>query len=363
MLKVKLHGGLILREIIENRNRLVYIVLAAMLFVAIISPLASAASLTSGSLLLTDPRTSTSSSYNFSAAGYSTGTTIRCINVALNDQTDGLGSAPAGITTTSSTLASSTLITAGSWTVDNGVNGRLRITNAGGETPAASGNVVWGAVTNGTSTVTTYYAIMNSYSDVGCITPVDQTTVAFVYEDGKLVQLTIDPTLTFTTAGVAASQTVNGATTTVASTATGVDYLNAVTFAAKGVSAHDLDVSTNATNGYTIYIRHTALLTSGSDTIDNWTGTNAAPTAFPAAGTEAWGYTTNDATLDPTADRFTNPGNLWSGFNTTNEIVARNTAAPSGTETTRVGHQVGVATTTQAGTYQTTVIYTVASTY
>ena len=116
-----------------------------------------------------------------------------------------------------------------------------------------------------------------------------------------------------------------------------------------------------------VYVRHTGLLTNGaSDTITNWTGTNAAPTTFTAAGTEAWGYTTEDATLGGgTVDRFTSAGgDKWSGFSdTVNEPVIDNAGATSGTETTRVGHQVAVASTTEAGTYQTTIIYTVASVY
>ncbi|MCA9332673.1 hypothetical protein KDA00_02255 [Candidatus Saccharibacteria bacterium] len=348
-----------------NSLKALYVFLVAMLMTAIIGPVVSAATLSSPSLLLGDPRPSTSSSYTFSGSGFTTATTIRCIDVILNTQADGGGSAPTGITTTSSTLSSSSLITAGSWSVDNGSNGRLRITIAGGETPAASGNVVWGNITNGSTVATTYFALFTSYTDASCTggNEVDQATAAFIYKDGELIQLTIDPTLTFTCSGVAASQSVNGATTNVTSTASGVNYQNNVTSSTNGISAHDLNVSTNATNGYTVYIRHTGQLTNGSDTIANHTGTNAAPTSFPAAGTEAWGYTTEDSTLDPTADRFTNPGNLWAGFTTSNEIVINNTGATSGTETTRVGHQVGVSTTTPAGTYQTTVIYTVASTY
>ena len=205
-----------------------------------------------------------------------------------------------------------------------------------------------------------------TYTDASCTggNEVDSVTVAFIYVNGTLVQLTIDPTLTFTVAAVGSGQAVNGATTTVASGATSIDFLNDVTFAAKGVSAHDIQVGTNATGGYVVYIRNTGQLTNGSDNIAYHTGTNAVPTAFPAAGTEAWGYTTEDSNLaGGTADRFTNPGNLWAGFSTTNALVVDNTTAPSGTETTRVGHQVGVSSGTPAGTYQTTLIYTVVSTY
>ncbi|MCA9346093.1 hypothetical protein KC960_01225 [Candidatus Saccharibacteria bacterium] len=349
------------------KSSIKYLIATTFLVVLISNSFLRTSALSASSLTLSDSRPSQSAvSYTFNASSFSTGTTIRCINLQLNDAADGTGAIPTGITTTSSTLASSSLITAGSWTVNNGSNGRLRITNAGGETPAASGNVVWGAVTNGSSAGTTYYGIFTTYTDASCTggNEVDSVTVAFIYVNGTLVQLTIDPTLTFTVAAVGSGQAVNGATTTVASGATSIDFLNDVTFAAKGVSAHDIQVGTNATGGYVVYIRNTGQLTNGSDNIAYHTGTNAVPTAFPAAGTEAWGYTTEDSNLaGGTADRFTNPGNLWAGFSTTNALVVDNTTAPSGTETTRVGHQVGVSSGTPAGTYQTTLIYTVVSTY
>ena len=323
--------------------------------------------LNNSSLELGDPRPDEVSTYTFNASGFTTAQSIQCIDIELNTQADGAGGIIPGITTTSSTLDSSTLISTGSWAVDNTTNSTLRITNGSGETPSASGDIVFGAVTNGSNEGVTYYAIVSTYTNTACSTPtdgVDNAVVAFTYTDGELVQLTIDPTLTFAVNTVAASQTVNLETTSVSSSATGIDFGTSVDQANKGVSAHDLEVGTNASSGYSVYIRHTGDLSNGTDTIANHTGTNAAPTAFPSAGTEAWGYTTEDSTLaGVTADRFTSPGNEWAGFTTSNEVVVDNTSGIVGTETTRVGHQVGVASTTPAGTYQTTIIYTVTSTY
>ena len=239
----------------------------------------------------------------------------------------------------------------------------MRATYATGETPGA-GDIVFNNVTNGATIDTTYFAIFTSYSDASCSTSIDTVVVTFIYKDGALVSLTIDPSLTFTVAGVSdTAQTVNGVSTTVTSLPASIDYQNAVTSLVNGVSAHDLTVGTNATGGYSLYIKHTGLLTSGADTITNWTGTNGSPSAFPAVGTEAWGYTTEDgALLSGTANRFTTPV-AWAGFNTANELVADNAGPPASPETTRVGHQVGVAASTEAGTYQTTIVYTAASTY
>ncbi len=342
------------------------VLFAISVVVASLLPVIQVGALTNSSLLLSDPRPSQVSTYTFDASGFTTATTIRCIDLVLNTQSDGAGTAVG--TTTSFTLNSATAITAGSWTEDTSTNGRLRITNAGGQTPSANGNIVFGNITNGATEGTTYYGIFTSYTDALC-TPgneSDEQIVAYIFKAGELVQLTIDPTLTFTCSAVGSSQSVNGATTTVASTVSGIDHGNAVTFGANGISAHDINVSTNATSGYTVYVRHTGQLTNGSDTIANFTGgNNATPAAFTAAGTEGWGYTTEDSNLAGGAvDRFTTGGgDNWAGFTTSNDPVIDNTSATVGTETTRVGHQVGVATTTPAGTYQTTIIYTVASVY
>lgn len=345
-------------------SRLSYAVGAAMLLIALMLTMTSRAqALNNSSLLLSDPRTSQTTDYTFASSNFTTATSLQCITIELNTQADGGGSVPTGVDTTSFTLDSSTLITAGSWTEDTGVNGVLEITSAG-ENPASNGNIIFGNIDNGSTEGATYYALFNTYSDA-CSTVVDSTVVAFVYTNGELVQLTIDPTLTFSVNDVAAGEFVNTVETTVGSTATGINFGNTVDQANNGVSAHDIEVGTNAPGGYTVSIRHTEQLTNAaSDTIANHSGTNGTPTAFPGVGTEAWGYTTEDSTLETgTADRFTNGGPFWAGFTTGNEIVVDNSGTFSGTETTRIGHQVGVAATTPAGTYQTTIIYTVASTY
>ena len=326
---------------------------------------AHAANLENASITLGDPRSSETSTYTLTADNYTTGTLIRCIEVNLNDAFDGSGLVPTGINTTLSSLDSSTLITAGSWTVDNTANGFLRITNAAGELPNASGTVVWGGVVNGTTEGTQYYGVVSTYTDTNCTAgPIDDKSLPFIFKDGEVVELVIDPTLTFTCSPVATggdlqpNKDPGGDSTTVDSTALGIDFGETITTSVNGLSAHDLEVATNASIGYTIYIKHSQQLTNAtSDTIANHTGTNAAPTTFPAPGNEAWGYTSDDSDLAQFGSQD------YAGFTTTNEAVAFNSGATSGVETTRVGHQVGIAASTGPGTYQTTIIYTVVGSY
>lgn len=354
---------------LKRRVRSAMIATAAVSMVLANIASVSAASLSSASLTLSDPRSSqTGVDYDFTATGFSAN--AACITLRLNTQADGGGSA-VGTTTAATLDAGSDLITPANWTEDVTVNGTLEITHdSADELPVDGNTLTFNNITNGATEGTTYFGLLNTYGNTDCSTsPLDDVVVAYIFKDGEPVSLTIDPTLTFVCNGITADtiEAINGEVITHDSNASGIDYLNDVTSSTNGVSAHDLDVSTNANSGYRVLIRHTGQLTNaGGDTIDNWTGTNGSPTTFTAAGTEAWGYSTEDSTLDAVGDgvdRFTNPGNEWAGFSTTDGVVIENTGATSGTETTRVGHQVAVASDTEAGTYTTTILYTVVATF
>jgi len=135
-----------------------------------------------------------------------------------------------------------------------------------------------------------------------------------------------------------------------------------VTDQANAIAGHELTTTTNAGTGYTTSIRYTAAPSDGgSEAIDDVSpGTNLIPAAFSAAGVEAFGYTTDDATLSNVGDgvdRFTTPADYWAKFTTGNLEVAYN-GAKIADDVVRVGYQVGIASTTAAATYTTTVIIT-----
>ena len=324
-------------------------------------------SLSNSSINLSDPKPNkTAVTYTFDAANFDNTTAVKCISLDFNDQANGLGAVPTGLVTTGATLdVSGTLITEASWTSSFAVNGSLDITNNTGESPASAGSLVYTGITNGSGT-SAHFAILNSYTNTDCTTgAVDSTIVAFVYTDGTGFALTINPTITFSVAGVA-SGSVNGATITHSSTPTNINFLSDANTVTNAVSAHDIQISTNTSSGYTIYIRESPALANGNgDPYATHSGTNLAPTTMPV-GTEAWGYTTNDATLSNVGNgpnRFTSPANGWAGFSTTNKEIAYNSVAPVGTETIRVGHQIGVASTTLFGIYTTTIVYTLVASF
>ena len=325
-----------------------------------------AANLSSSSVALSDPRPSAgASNYTFTGSGVTTGApgTIKCIKMLFADTAAG-SVVPTGMSTTGGGVTFDTantnyVPTPASWAFTHTTNGTITLTNAAGEIPAsaAARKVVINGITNASTADTKYWLKISTFNNIDCATaPVDNASVQFILTNGSTLSLTVDDTLTFTVNAVLAGQLCNGSTSTAASTATTIPF-GTVTSAANSVVCQDLIASTNATNGYTIYARYTAQPTNAlAQTIANHTGTNAVPTAFSAAGTEAYGYTTNDATLGTgTAGRFV--PNFWAAMTTTNAELAFEAAGVNST-TYRVGHEVGVSLVTRPGTYTTTVIYT-----
>jgi hypothetical protein len=342
---------------IVSRVTIVVLTFGAILFNA---GLANAQQLNAASVAQTDPRISVSSNYTVTVSNVQTVLT-RCIKEVYATTATGTTVPPGFVSTAASVnTGGSNYVAFSGWTLTATTNGTLTYTLAGGATTASAAARTFevDGVTNGNTSNTTYFLQFSSYSDAACTVPLDNVVIAYVYTDGQSVSVTVDPVLTFAVASVAAAQTVNAATTNVTTSGTTVP-LGTPTISTNQIGAQDITVTTNAGTGYTVSIRYTGQLSSAGNLLTNHTGTNAAPTAFSAAGTEAFGYTTNDGTLGTgTAGRFTaTGGNKWAAFSTTNAEVAFD-AAPVSAQTTRIGFQVGIAGITKAGTYTTTVIYT-----
>lgn len=327
-----------------------------------------AAALSTTSVALSDPRPSQAAvTYAFTASGVSL-SAIKCIKEVYSTTSSGT-TVPASMVTTGAALDttnSNYMPTPGAWTVNAATNGTILLTDATGQTPASATarKVIYTGITNGVTPDTKFFLQFSTYTNTDCATgPIDNTTVDYIFTNGSTLSLSVDPTLTFTVNAVASGQGCDGTTTTAASTATTIPF-GSVSSASNAIVCQDLTGSTNATNGYTIYARYTSKPTNAiAQTIADTSGSNAAPATFSAAGTEAYGYTTNDATLGTgTANRFTNPTQNWAAMTTSNAEVAYE---PTGVNSTtyRIGHQVGVSLTTHPGSYVTTVIYTITPVY
>ncbi len=208
---------------------------------------------------------------------------------------------------------------------------------------------------------------ITTYSDTGT-TAIDSQSVGFAVTAGQVVTVSIDPSLTFAVNAVTnTSQSVNGTSTTVTTT-NGTIPFGTVTSSSNAVAAHDLVVTTNAANGYTVYVKYTGALSDGnSHTIADVSGSNATPAVFTGAGTSGFGYTTQSTTLSGgagtgsgQASRFAS--SKYAALTSSNIEVARATTAVS-SDTTRIGYQVGVSGTQAAGAYTTTVVLTATPTY
>jgi len=319
--------------------------------------------LTSGSLSISDSRPAqTGVTYTSTWSNVDTTTTIRCVEIEFATTAAG-GTIPTEMSLASATVnASSNFVTGVSGWSGAASNGVFQATdNTTGATPSSSSDrtFILDGVVNGSVDATGYYGLLTTYTDASCTAgnEVDTGTAMFIYTDGQLVSATVDPSLTFTIAGVASGQTINGATATNVATTTDANTIpfGSVSASSNKIAAHDLSIATNAAEGYTVYIRYTGALTYGTETIGDHTGTNETPTAFSAAGTEAFGYATNDLTRFSTSD-------YWAGFTTSNAAISTAATGPVN-NTFRVGYQVGVGGNTLAGTYTTTIVLTATPTY
>jgi hypothetical protein len=161
------------------------------------------------------------------------------------------------------------------------------------------------------------------------------------------VSVTIAPELTFAVIGRPAATSCNGAASDTASNASDV-LLGSPTVLSNVTAAQDLHVVTNAENGFTVTVRYTGPLSSGSHTLTDWSGTNASPTSWTTPGTEAIGYTSDGLS------RFTSGGTKWAGLSTTASPVAAS-AGPADS-TTCLAYRAGASATTAAGHYSTSIV-------
>jgi len=328
---------------------------------------------TNADLTLGDSRPDQTTTYTFDVATLDTGSSVACVELDLGANSNGSG-AITGLDTSGSTLDSNGIVTG--TTVDNGqsANHILRASKATGSAPSASGSVVWGSVVNGSTADTSYFGVFTTYSDQSCSTSIENITVQFIYTNGSTVSLSVDPAFTFTVNAVNTGSDVDSDDTSsedtnVTSTATTVPF-GTVTSTTNGIAAQDLTINTNAANGYNIYFRQTQALTNAaSDTIDAVSvpqGTDctyAVPQLFTAAGNEAFGFTTDDADISSGNYQSNVGASSYCDVTGSNQAVATRATATASTETTRVGYQAGVSTTTEPGTYSNTVIYTAVPTY
>ncbi|MFA4930881.1 MAG: LamG domain-containing protein [Patescibacteria group bacterium] len=200
------------------------------------------------------------------------------------------------------------------------------------------------------------YNIFSSNNGTG--TPLEEGDGVVHINYLVIVTAEIESQLTFTIDPVGTGQLVNGETTDISTTSDDIDF-GIFTTGDDRIGAHDLVVSTNATDGYVTTIEFDQSLASGLAYIPDFPATNANPGPWitpPGSGTNGYfGYTTNDdSLLTAMIDRFV--GNKWAGFDTSPQEIAYDPNPVDG-QTTRVGYRLQVLNGQELGTYVTTVRY------
>ena len=189
------------------------------------------------------------------------------------------------------------------------------------------------------------------------------------------VTASVDTVLSFTVAGLGSGETINGTTTTGASSSTTIPFGQLRAGMATTV-AQELSVSTNASNGFVVTVQVDGQLVSatGAD-IDGFANGlyNSTPTPWTgptgSIGNEwtygHWGITTNDdsvsAGLDDDFD-VGGTGNRYVSASTTPVEVFRHDGPADGSEPsagqTQVGYQVQITALQEAGDdYNATLTY------
>lgn len=353
---------------------------------------AHAAQLTSYKVNIGDSRAGVATYHNFTFVTPSV-TNIKTITFQYCTTASGGCTAPSGMVLSASpTLGTVTGIggttytptsTSANCTGTGNTNCTLTLTVTTPGAQSAGGTVVVPfatGITNPTTINTTYYARITTV-DGSSVTIDGPNAAAFAILDTTsiAVSASIDPSLTFSIAGVASGGSFNGGSgnINVTSTATTIPY-GTLTAATPKIAAHDVTVSTNAGNGYTVTASTSAniqagnppLISGATNNIDPFTGSNASPATWSSpngstvnTNTGFFGYSTEDATLcTGTANRFTSGGAKWAGTSTTGGELICSTAGVS-SEITRVGWEVEVNAIQAAGAYSGTVILVATPTY
>lgn len=366
-----------------TRLRFFVVVTIAVLMTAALFPFivsVKAATLTSAKDTISDSRAGVAAVHTFVFTTPST-TAIKTIDFQFCTTASGTCTAPTGmILTASPTLGSVTGI-AGSTYAMTGTSGTctgtgntactatLTVTTPVTQTVTAVTVPVNSGITNPTTTNTTAFVRVTT-KDNGAAT-IDTTTVVFATLTTTSIQMTasVDPTFTFAIAAVT-SGSVNGqAINIVSGTSASTIPFGTLASGSTKVAAHDVTITTNATNGYSLTVNALTNppLADGTNNIDYFTGTNATPTTWssPAGSSENVntgfvGYTTDSTTLSGSAARFSS--NKWAGLTTTADQVGYSTAG-AGTQPVRLGWQAEVNAVQPPGSYSGTIILVATPTY
>lgn len=351
----------------KSKAYLSLLIILALITAQLLVPKSYAGTFTSRSITISDSRAAgTSVSYAYAFTTTVT-TSIKQIDFKFCTQAGAWGdtcTAPTGLTTSGSSRSADNIAGSGRTDSQPATNSfRTVITTPSTQSTQAVTFTIAG-MTNPSTTNTTFYARVITYSDTGT-TEIDSGTMAFatLTTTSLAVTATVLENFTFTIAGVNSGGSVNSATTDI-TTAAGTIPFGTLVDGDPAIGAHDVTVTTNAGSGYIVSVKSTAdpALVSGSNNIDKFTGTYGTPATWsapngtsPSVNTGFFGYTTEDT------DHSGFQSNKWAGIDTTARTIITSSAAVS--ETVRIGWQAEINEIQPAGAYTATAILVATPTY
>lgn len=326
-----------------------------------LSGLAEAAQITARKVTLSSSAPSATGvtyTFNFTVP---TATVIQSASFDICTAASGTCTTPTGFVNSSSTLASqpTNLGDASGWTVNTSTAGSLRLSKSGNvAAPTGAQTVVFGGITNPSTTNTTFYARMTTYSGAAWTGAIDTGTVASSVSTAIVVTATIDEALTFCTGTSITGQNCG----TIAGSAVS---LGALTTTSTGSGTSVMAASTNGSTGYAITINGTTL-TSGANTVaalaaqtasaqgSNQFGVNLRANTTPSVGANVTGTGTGVATANyVTADQFR--------FVTGDSVASA--AAATNANTFTVSYIANISGAQPAGTYTASFVYIATPTF
>lgn len=323
-------------------KQVLYAFIAATLLLNYFPNIASAQAIAARKVVIGTSLASASTTYSFTFTA-AQATTIKSVGFAACTTASGACTPAPGFSSSTSTLASSSnLGSGGSWTVNTSTAGELRMlnaTNTGAPTAGITAN--FASVTNPSTTNSTFFIRITTYSDAAWTTPIDTGSVATSTAGQITVTAAVDETLTFTLA-----------TATVA--------LGTLSISSTGTGTSSMTLATNASTGYSVSYSGTTL-TSGTNTITAMTiggastmnskqfGINLINNTTPAIGSGVTGLGSGVAgTGYGTTNQFK--------FNPAGDVIAT-AAAPTNSNVFTTSYIANIDGSTAAGAYQTVLTY------
>ena len=207
-------------------------------------------------------------------------------------------------------------------------------------------------------------------------TPIDATSARVAHIEAVRVTATVDPTISFSIAGIASGATRCGVSTDVTTTATSVPF-GGMSLNSFKTLAQNLTVSTNASSGYVVTSSENDQLGLGGattpfipdTTCDGGTCTESTAAEWDTATNNGFGYSLENVDAASIAFEYDTSGDTFrskqfadiTGAETPQTIFSSTTVANA--ENAYVCYRLSVGATQAAGDYENQITYTATGTF